>query len=186
MRGRRHLRGFTLSELLAVMALLAIIAALAAPSFTGMLAKRRVEGVTAELVTDLQYARSEAVQRNAPVHVIFGPGCYFIHTVNGGSCTATSFTSPLPLPPPAISVLLKTVQLDGGVEIVANGPPPASPLITNLSFEPLRGAATASGSVNVKNTAGSLQLSAVVSGVGRVRTCSPNGSVPGHSSDCNP
>ena len=70
--------GFTLIELLVVVALAAIILTLAAPSFTSTLARKRLEGVASELATDIQYARSEAAQRNVPVRVTIGTNCYVI------------------------------------------------------------------------------------------------------------
>ena len=50
-------------ELMVVVALVAIVLSLAAPSFKTFLMKKRVEGAMSELSTDLQFARSEAVSR---------------------------------------------------------------------------------------------------------------------------
>lgn len=172
-------RGFTLAELLAVIALLAIIATLAAPSFTTFLAKKRVEGVTAELVTDLHYARSEAVQRGEAVHVTFGDRCYVVHTTTSGTCATTGLSS---VAPPGVE--FKTVQLGAGsvVQFSPNG----SPAVMRYSFEPQRGALTTTpGSVNVNSSVGGFEMRAIVTGVGRVRTCTPNASVSGYSTDCS-
>ena len=38
-----------------------------------------MEGVAAELSTDIQYARSEAAQRNAAVGIVFGTNCYTVY-----------------------------------------------------------------------------------------------------------
>lgn len=167
--------GLTLVELVIVLALLAVVATLAAPSFSAFLAKRRVEGIFAELITDLQYARSEAVQRNEDVHVIIGPSCYFIHTAtaSGGACTATTIT------PPGTGVTLKRVHLNDSPTIAI------APTPSLISFEAVRGAATAPGTVNVNNSVGNLQLRTVVTAVGRVHTCSPNASVSGYGT-CSP
>jgi len=171
-------QGFTLVELMIVIAILAVIATLAAPSFTRMMAKKRVEGIASELVTDLQYARSEAVQRNTTVRVTFGTGCYVIHTrgfAGSASCSQTG--------PSALSGLyqeLKTVQVPSGstASLSPNG-------ITFIEFDAMRGSVTPAGSINVNSTSGEWQLRAIVSAVGRVRTCSPNSSVAGYSSDCS-
>ena len=64
-------RGFTLIELMVVVALVAIILVLAAPSFKDMLVMRRLRGASAELVTDVQFARSEAVSRQQGVVLRF-------------------------------------------------------------------------------------------------------------------
>jgi len=64
-------RGLTVIELMIVVALLGVLVALVAPSMRGMMTAQRVRGVNAELVTDLQYARSEAARRNQDVGVAF-------------------------------------------------------------------------------------------------------------------
>ncbi len=65
----KRVTGFTLLELLATIAVVAIIASLAVPSFQNMIAKQRVRSAGNDLVTSLNFARSEAVKRNATVIV---------------------------------------------------------------------------------------------------------------------
>lgn len=60
-------RGFTLTELLAVMAVLAILSAVAAPSFTAMMGTMRARATSTDLYASLSRARSEAIKRNADV-----------------------------------------------------------------------------------------------------------------------
>lgn len=57
-------RGFTLIELLIAIAVVAIIATLAGPSFYDFILVQRLKSVNAQLVTDLQFARAEAAARN--------------------------------------------------------------------------------------------------------------------------
>ncbi|CAB5694986.1 Tfp pilus assembly protein FimT [Delftia tsuruhatensis] len=59
----RQALGFTLIEMMVVLALAAILAALAAPSFTAQIANQRVDSAAQELQSLLQFARSEAVYR---------------------------------------------------------------------------------------------------------------------------
>ncbi|WAT83519.1 GspH/FimT family pseudopilin [Delftia acidovorans] len=56
-------RGFTLIEMMVVVALVAILAALAAPSFIAQIANQRVSSAALELQSLLQLARSEAVYK---------------------------------------------------------------------------------------------------------------------------
>ena len=56
-----RLKGFTIIEMLIVVAVLAILAALAAPSFRTLIANQRVTGTSQDLQVLLLYARSEAV-----------------------------------------------------------------------------------------------------------------------------
>lgn len=64
----RHF-GFTLVEALIVVAIAALLAALAVPSFNTMLMKRSVQGAALALVADIRYARSEALRRSVKVSI---------------------------------------------------------------------------------------------------------------------
>jgi type IV fimbrial biogenesis protein FimT len=181
-RGMRlRVRGFTLIELLIVVALVAIVLAVAAPSFTSTLARKRMEGVASELSTDIQYARSEAAQRNAAVGVVFGSSCYTVYVL--GTTGATSCTA---LGTGAVS--LKTVSISGGSSLAF------SPTVSGafIAFDPVRGMAIdastgtsdLSGTVTVTNVAGNWQIQAVVTKVGRTKLCSPNNTVTALATDC--
>lgn len=56
-------RGFTAIELLVTIAILAVLAALAAPSFTPSLERWRVMQATEQLKSTLYFARSEAIKQ---------------------------------------------------------------------------------------------------------------------------
>lgn len=65
MRGR----GFTLIELVAAITVLVILIMLAAPAFTEMIASQRVQTASADLITSLARARSEAIKQNLDVTI---------------------------------------------------------------------------------------------------------------------
>lgn len=67
-------RGFTLIELMVTVAVMAILAAIAAPSMSELIDNRRAAGQAEELVASLQLARAEAIRRNARVTVCAGTG----------------------------------------------------------------------------------------------------------------
>jgi type IV fimbrial biogenesis protein FimT len=67
MRGKEHVTGFTLIELIIVIALAAIIMTLAVPSYQNLIANNRITAHTNELVMAINMARSEAVKRNVRV-----------------------------------------------------------------------------------------------------------------------
>lgn len=70
--------GFTLIELMVTVAVLAILLAIAFPSFTALVNSNRLTGNANALVAALQHARSEAVSRNASIVVC--------RSVNGTTC----------------------------------------------------------------------------------------------------
>ncbi|MBI3153975.1 MAG: GspH/FimT family pseudopilin [Burkholderiales bacterium] len=89
MRARRIrvARGLTLVELMIVVAVVAIIAMLAGPGFRDFILLQRLEGVHAQLLTDLQFARSEAASRGQAVNLRVSPptganptSCYIFFT----------------------------------------------------------------------------------------------------------
>jgi len=67
--GEAAQRGVTLIEVMAVVAIVAVLLALGVPSFREFVARNRLDGAAQELMTSLQYARSEAMRRGAQVTV---------------------------------------------------------------------------------------------------------------------
>jgi type IV fimbrial biogenesis protein FimT len=63
----KRARGFTLVELMVVIAIVGVLAVIAQPSFTRMLAKQRTRSAASGLQLSLVKARSEAVKRNASI-----------------------------------------------------------------------------------------------------------------------
>lgn len=65
----RPSKGFTLVELMVVVAVLAIISAIAMPSFTEVIESQRMKGAATDLMIVMTRARSEAIKRNVNVTV---------------------------------------------------------------------------------------------------------------------
>ncbi len=63
----RQSGGFTLVEMLTVMSVLAVVAALAAPGMRSFAAGQKVKALAYDMTADLLLARSEALKRNASV-----------------------------------------------------------------------------------------------------------------------
>jgi type IV fimbrial biogenesis protein FimT len=60
-------KGFTLVELMVVIAIVGILSAMAAPSFNEYLARKRIQSLVSEFATSVRLTRSEALRRNRVV-----------------------------------------------------------------------------------------------------------------------
>ena len=75
-------RGLTLVELMIVIVVIAILLAIAMPSFRDTIDKRRLVGAADNLLADLRYAQSESIKRNAQVVVAFTEGANWSYVIN--------------------------------------------------------------------------------------------------------
>lgn len=151
--------GFTLTELLIVIAIAAILLTIAVPSFQPLFAKLRLEGAANELNADLQYARSQAVADNR--NVTFSTTSTSTYSIVGSQTTPVTY---------------KTVTLPSGVSVNSG---------TSVIFFGERGCTNATCSapdaaftVTHSQVNGTLQL--IVNNMGRVRLCSPSGMLKGY------
>lgn len=200
---RPHERGLTLVEVLVVIALVGILIALAAPSMRDLISAKRVQGITTELVTDMQYARSEAARRSRDVRIGFqatdqlscyalyiepeaAPGALPASGVNGGIGTCDCSRTP------GVNVCtaevgreeIKTVQVPRSRGVSFSASSADGPI---LNFGAVSGgqvsasaprAVPAPFEVTVTGTPRG-QLRTSVSQSGRPSVCSPDGSISG-------
>ena len=185
--GHRRCSGLTFLELMVVIAVVAVLAAIAvSPPMRGMMARQQVEGMHAELLTDLRLARSEALQRSGSstsIAVTFGANadvsCYTIHVVVPGvvcDCTRAPGDVCLPAAP---GQELKSTQYPRAAGFSVTASSPSGPSVV---FAPPKGLATPDGLViDVQGTlSGHLRTS--LSALGVPRVCSPDGSIRGAAS----
>ncbi len=147
--------GLTLLELLVIIAITAILAAIAVPSFSDMLARRRLESATNGLAADLISASTEAVSRNGTVSVA---------TDSDGASYAVTYVP--------TNTTLKTVTFPTGVTSTAS---------VTVSYQPARGNSNAA-TIDLSSAGLTPTLEVKTNVVGTVEVCTPNGAFSGYSS----
>lgn len=168
--------GFTLIETIVVVAVAGIVMTAATPSLGHLIDTRRIDGVATELVSDLQFARSEAVTRNQAVRVSFqsnaatGASCYVIHTGTADQCQCSSAG---PARCDGEAQPIKTVALHAAqrISLQAN--------VGSLVFDPLHGTASPTATLRISGPQ-NRAVHQMVNLMGRVRSCSPQGAVSGY------
>lgn len=167
-------RGLTLVEMASVLTIVSLTAAMALPSLGQIRERAAVRSLAAQVETDLHHARSSAVAMNQVVRLSFNneaaAGCYVVHTgATVDDCRCGADGQPICRGP---ATVLRVQQGDraSGARISAN--------VRALSFEPVRGIVTPTATIAAQSASG-LQVNVIVNLLGRVRTCSPGGSVEG-------
>lgn len=82
-RTRPRVEGFTLIELAVTVAVLAIVLAIALPSFRDIFASNRLSGATNEMLALVQLGKIESIRRNATVDIC--------PSTNGTTCGGTNW-----------------------------------------------------------------------------------------------
>jgi type IV fimbrial biogenesis protein FimT len=199
---KKHMKGFTLLEMLIAMTILAIIISVGVPSLSGFSANQRLIGAAEQVYSHLQQARSEAVSRNTLVYVNFavdGTASWEYGMSSVNSLCDLTITTASGVNACRMVVSDGDASLDPGTGAVDAGDlvlmrytdtdyPGVTMNIASFStgtsqfvFDPARGTAS-SGQVNMTGTNGN-QLRVSVNLLGRVSLCTPDGNIDRYQ-DC--
>ncbi|MBQ0721330.1 MAG: prepilin-type N-terminal cleavage/methylation domain-containing protein [Gammaproteobacteria bacterium] len=164
-------QGFTLIEAMIVVAIIAIVLSLAAPSFNDFFEKNRLKRAAEEVYGLVTKARAEGVIRDADMSIAVDTGewCVGYAATAGCDCTVGKDAAGACSVPVAGTNVLQVVNGANfsGVTIAETFAG------IGASFDNVKGTA---GTGRVSLSAGDWDLDVVVSGMGRVMICSPAGS----------
>lgn len=192
----RIVRGLTIIELMIVVAIIAVILSLAAPSFKRTIEMQRLRGIHDQAMTDLQFARSEAVRtgtyvsfRMLPANAAEG-GCYIIYSdpnITGTLCSCRASDVPrCPSSATTGAAEIKSVQIPRDQEVSFSGISITSGRGRRLIFDPVTGGTFTlpldggtrqfGGLTFLTQLDGARALQGGVLVTGRPSTCAPTGS----------
>lgn len=177
----RKSSGFTLIELMVTVAVLAIVLAMAIPSFQAFFERGRLRGATDEVTAMLVAARGESVKAGRNVTVTFG-GTADAWCVGANQAATPTSGNPY-LDSVECDCTVASSCLVGGVErVVRSATHPGVTLVAlpdpdSFTYDSKQGALTDLGGMEVtfKSPDASYQLELDVSPLGQSRACVPTG-----------
>jgi len=152
----RQSAGLTLIELMVAIAMVAVLASLAIPSFGAQLARIHLKAAAERIAADLADARFEASRRGAPVHVHFetgAPWCYSVATADPCACGSTQ------------ACQIRRAQGSDHKGVVLER-------ASDLHFDPVNGTADAVAAATLRNAQGET-LRVDLTRLGRAKVCAP-------------
>lgn len=170
----RRQGGLSLIESLMVLAVTAVSLGAALPGLEDMRQRRHFDGVAAQLETDLHMARGLAVSQDRNVRITFradaAGSCYVVHTGPANACTCNADGTATCS---GGELALRSVRLGltDVVQLRSNVP--------SILFDSAKGTSTPTGTLRVVGK-DQRAVHLVVNIMGRVRSCSPGGAVPGY------
>jgi type IV fimbrial biogenesis protein FimT len=160
---RRRCSGLTLIELMVVLGIIAVLAALSLPSFGAQISRQRLKAAAETLAGDLAEARFEAARRGSALHLHYAPGpdwCWAVATASGCDCRSLQ------------ACQVKTVRSSDHPSVVLAQS-------RDALFDPANGSAVGDGAA-VLRSAGGDELRVALTRLGRVRVCAPENPALGY------
>lgn len=188
--GRTRTKGLTLVELMITIAVVVVLLAIVGPSFKRMIELQRLRSINAQLVTDMQLARTEAAARGTFVRVTFrsnaSTSCYSIYTFKNAAVQCNCLSTPACANPALTEVRTARVPADSAVTVKPCSTFPTCMSADDFSFDPITGGIyviaedlppspaspfSADTKIDAERT-----LRTVVGSSGRPTVCRPSGS----------
>lgn len=155
-------------ELLIVLAIMAVLVIIAAPSLISYYQQNRLVGTTEDLYYTLQFAKSAAVKQNTTAYVSFQTGDNWCYGVNLGTTCNCALANSCTL---GSTKAARTQTLTLSSNGISGG---------SLHFEPNHGAANVNGTLTFTEYGQSTSMTIKISLLGSLLTCSSQ--VPGYPS----
>ncbi|CAD5372080.1 Prepilin-type N-terminal cleavage/methylation domain-containing protein [Rubrivivax sp. A210] len=166
-RPLHHQAGVTLVESLIGLAIAAVLAGTTAPGFVSALERRQLEGAAAQLETDIQLARSEAVMANRGLRVSFESeatgSCYVVHSGDAGDCRCSGNEQP---------VCSGTARAWRSASFASGSPVQLRSNVRSMFVDADKGTVSPTATLQLQGRSG-LALNVVVNIMGRARQCTP-------------
>ena len=160
-------RGVTLIEVLVAIAIAAILAGLAIPSFREAMARARLEGAVSTFAIDLQYTRTEAIRAGNKGADTSKAAASLVIDSSGTEYTVIV----TPVAGEDRTDAEKVVKLPDGVKFTAG---------KTIAFDGLRGT-TAAQTISASSDVLGGELNVSTNALGRVSVCSSSGAFAGYA-----
>jgi len=167
MKKPTNISGFSLVELMVVIGVIALMAAIATPSLMAWLPNVRFRDASRGMLVDVQLAKMTAIQRNANVVTTFqanGSG-YTIFVDNGGGVAANINNNTQD----AGEQIIRTITMPNNVVLSLNSPAGPFAPVPVLVFRPT-GLPAGAAAVNVYNNQSNHNAVLTVSVAGSIRS----------------
>lgn len=176
-RGCRRARGVTLLESCIALSLAAFVLTGTAGSMAQAIERLKLRSASAQLASDIQYARYLAITRSQSLRLSVlssaSGSCYAIHTGTIDDCECAASDDADSTRCSAGQVLRARAWPQAGAVALSSN-------VRSIVFDPLMGTSSPTGTLRLSSRTG-LTVRHVVNLMGRVRVCAEGGQLGGHA-----